>query len=703
MISLLLTAALADEVVVWHAWRGNEEVGLREAADAFAAASGHTVSLVALPFGAFDSKVETAVPRGNGPDVFIAAHGSLRKWRSMDLLQPVTFDAAAYLPATVEAFTWEGQTWAAPLAFKSLVLLYDPTRVTTPPTTTDALIAAARAETGGGRYGLAWQVAEPYFHAPWMHAFGASALDADGNGTLDGPGQAEALAFARRLAIDEGIAPVQPTGELVARLYAEGKATFVISGPWFVADQTRPIAAAPLPMLSETGQPARPYLTVDGAWLARGAAHPDAARQLIAWLAGPDGAPTRARVGHQAVSLRDVVTDDPLLQVLAAQARDAVPMPTHPDLPTAFEAQARALRSVLRGSATPEAAAAAAQRWFNVLSRPAPPPSDPRPWLAAAGALSLLLLARAASALRANRTDLVAHRHDLLWLLPAVIPLSVLVVAPFVTGALVSLFVHRQGDWTFVGLKNFLDILLSRDWPITQPLSFWFTLAVTLVWTATNVALHAGIGVALAMVLREPWIRLRPLWRALLILPWAIPSYITALVWKSMFHAQYGAINALIGWVTGRDGPAPIDWFGSFALAFSANLVTNTWLGFPFMMVVTLGALQAIPRDLEEAAELDGATGWQRFRTVIWPLLRPALVPALLMGSVWTFNMFNVVFLVSGGEPDGATEILISDAYRWAFSRGNRYGYAAAYAVLIFGVLTLWSRAANKIAGRAVL
>jgi arabinogalactan oligomer/maltooligosaccharide transport system permease protein len=193
---------------------------------------------------------------------------------------------------------------------------------------------------------------------------------------------------------------------------------------------------------------------------------------------------------------------------------------------------------------------------------------------------------------------------------------------------------------------------------------------------------------------------MRGLWRALLILPWAIPNYITALIWKTMFHVQYGAVNALLGF---GGEPVELDWFGSFSTAFSANLITNTWLGFPFMMVVTLGALQAIPRELEEAAEVDGASWWMRFRHVVWPLLKPALLPAIILGSVWTFNMFNVVYLVSNGGPMGGTEILISDAYQWAFSGGNYYGYAAAYAVLIFVVLILYSRFANRIAGRRIL
>src|SRR5262249_11449983 len=260
------------------------------------------------------------------------------------------------------------------------------------------------------------------------------------------------------------------------------------------------------------------------------------------------------------------------------------------------------------------------------------------------------------------------------------------VFVPFTVGAGMSLFWHDAGRWSFIGLRNFADILSSRDAPITDPLSFYFTLAVTALWTVANVALHVIIGVTLALLLRDPLLRVR------LIVPWAVPNYITGLIWKGMFQRQFGAINGMLALV----GLHPISWFSRFWTAFAANLATNVWLGFPFMMVVTLGALSQIPKELEEAAALDGATRWQRMRHVILPLLRPALVPSVIPGAAWTFNMFNIVFLVSGGEPDGATDILVSTAYRWAFTRGHRYGYAAAYAVLIFIILALQTRFAEK-------
>jgi arabinogalactan oligomer/maltooligosaccharide transport system permease protein len=279
------------------------------------------------------------------------------------------------------------------------------------------------------------------------------------------------------------------------------------------------------------------------------------------------------------------------------------------------------------------------------------------------------------------------------YLAPGVTAAAVLVIAPMVTGAGMSLFEYDSGKFVFVGTQNFREILAPPLERAFEARSFYFALGVTVLWTILNVLLHVSIGVALALLLRPAWLRLRTFYRLVLILPWAIPNYITALMWKGMFHAQVGAINALLA-PFGFEGKT---WFDSFGTAFFANLVTNTWLGFPFMMVVTLGALSAIPRELEEASTLDGASRLQRFTHIVLPHIRPALLPAVILGSVWTFNMFNVVYLVSGGEPGSQTDILVSEAYRWAFERGQRYGYAAAYSVLIFAFLVLYGRLTRRI------
>ncbi len=707
MILLLALAAQAEELVLWHAWRGAEEQALARALDDFSAQTGHTVTTVAIPFGAFKSKLEAAVPRGNGPDVWIGAHDALGAWTAMRLVAPLpagALEGGAFLPATVDAVTWQGAAYGVPLTFKTLVLLYDPERVQAPPATVDALLDEAarhthpKSDTAPATFGLGVQAAETFFHAPWVLAGDGAFL---GEGALDTPAHLAAYGLARRLAVDAGVAPAQPNAELLGRLYDEGRLAMWVTGPWAVPDRQRAVAAAPLPAVAP-GRPARPWLTVDAAFVSAESERPDAAVALATALGGAAAAGHRL-AARQAPARSDVAADDPLLRALTASARDAVPMPADPKLGASLEAVARALRGLLRGRLDPAQAAAEATTTARVLGRPAPPAADPRPWMAAAVVGLVALVAAAGRALgdASLRQRAWATRHDGLWIGPAALALTVLVVAPFLTGAAVSLFAYDDGAWRFVGITHFLDLLLARDWPAWHPLSFWFTLAVTLLWTATNVTLHVLFGVVLALALREPWIRLRPVFRALLVLPWAVPSYLTALLWKSLFHAQLGAINQLLGVIAGR--PVVLDWFGSFTTAFAANLITNTWLGFPFMMVVSLGALQSIPRDLEEAAEIDGATWLQRLRHVVWPSLRPALLPAVILGSVWTFNMFNVIYLVSAGEPDGSTEILVSEAYRWAFSRGHRYGYAAAYAVLIFGVLVAWSRAANRLAGRRVI
>lgn len=296
------------------------------------------------------------------------------------------------------------------------------------------------------------------------------------------------------------------------------------------------------------------------------------------------------------------------------------------------------------------------------------------------------LLTRAHAELRHNR---VAYT----FLMPAGLAMFVLVATPFVIGLVLGFYDHSHGTWTFVGLDNFAEILSGGGRSFDDPLNFWFTLGVTVLWTAVNVLLHVTIGVALALLLRQPWLRGKTWFRMLLILPWAIPNYITALIWHGMFQHEHGAINALLGMF----GIGEVSWFSSWASSFTANVVTNTWLGFPFMMVVALGALESIPRDMYEAAEVDGASAWQRLCHITLPHLRPALAPAVVLGAIWTFNMFNVIYLVSDGRPGGSTDILVTEAYRWAFERGERYGVAAAYATLIFLILLLWTVLGTRI------
>jgi len=208
----------------------------------------------------------------------------------------------------------------------------------------------------------------------------------------------------------------------------------------------------------------------------------------------------------------------------------------------------------------------------------------------------------------------------------------------------------------------------------------------------TNVAIGVSSGLLLALILNTRALALRPVYRVLLILPWAMPNYITSLIWKGMFHQQFGVVNQALQIV----GLPAVNWFDRPFTSFLTALTTNAWLSFPFMMVVSLGALQSIPADLYEAARVDGASRWQAFRAITLPSLRPALVPAVILSVVWTFNMFNVIYLVTAGAPDGSTEILVTQAYKYAFER-YRYGYAAAYSTVIFGILLVYGVIQNRL------
>ncbi len=694
LASALCSTASAGEVTLWHAYRGDERTTLEALSSEYGAAHvGTTVLPVFVPYENLANKLQSAIPHGNGPDLFVYAHERVGDWSTIGLIQPVEIPTNQFHPVTVEAFRYHDRSWAFPLAYKSLALFRNTTLVPDAPGTTDDLVATAERLTAGDQYGLAFEVASAYQNAPWMHGFGGGVFR-DGKVALDTAENAAGLAFVKTLA--DSVVPADPTGALVTQLFNEGRAAMVVNGPWFLGeiDSSIAFAVSPLPVVSATGKPAAPYVGVEGIFVAR---EGEDARAVATWLASDEIATRRAAMARQAVPNLNTTTNDPVLAAFRAQLETAVPMPNVPEMGQTWEPLARALRRLMRGTATPAEAVAEAQSVYLTFAEPVPAAANPLPYIVA---LTIFLAWWFVSRARLVRQlDLRRWRFVLPWVVPAISAMTLLVLLPFLVGAGVSLFEFDGAEWTFVGGVRFLDILLSRDFPITSPFSFWSTLAVTVLWTVSNVVMHVSIGVALAMLLREPWIRMRGVFRALLILPWAIPSYITALVWKGMFHRQFGAINAILGWL----GIAPVSWFGNFWTALAANVATNTWLGFPFMMVVTLGALQSVPRDLEEAAEIDGASWIERFRHVTLPLLKPALLPAVILGSVWTFNMFNVIFLVSGGEPDGSTDILISQAYRWAFTRGHRYGYASAYAMIIFGVLVLYGRGMNRLAGKKVV
>ncbi len=267
------------------------------------------------------------------------------------------------------------------------------------------------------------------------------------------------------------------------------------------------------------------------------------------------------------------------------------------------------------------------------------------------------------------------------YIAPALIALAVLTFYPVFYGFYLSLTnasVVRLGDESLTGLSNFLDVFTADG--------FLKVTIFTLIWTVSNVVAHITIGLFLAVILNDKRLRGRIAYRTIMLLPWAIPSYISVLIWRGIFEPS-GLLNNLLG--------TDLNLLADPSGAQVVVILVNIWLGVPFMMMSLSGALQSIPREMYEAAEVDGVSGWDQFRHLTLPNLKSAIVPLSLLGFIWTFNMFNVIYLMTDGGPNltygpGSTDILITYVYDVAFIDG-KYGLAAAWSVVIFAMLLVFS------------
>ena len=307
-------------------------------------------------------------------------------------------------------------------------------------------------------------------------------------------------------------------------------------------------------------------------------------------------------------------------------------------------------------------------------------------------------------------------RAAYLFLLPALLVMAVITFYPLVFQVYMSFTDYglknlRAGapDPAFIGLQNYGRILDNNI--VIPNFDFLRILVFNLWWALSNVVIHVVLGVAIALLLNTKGLQLRRFWRSLYILPVMVPPIIVATVWRNMFDPQYGAVNQILNGTIGvlfKLPPVTIDWLnypnpiieaGPFILplAYFGLLAANVWLGWPLNSVVATGALQSIPKDLYEAAEMDGAGWWQQFRTVTLPYLRPAMLPYAIYGFVITFNLFYLSYFMSGGGPFGQTELLVTTAFRLVAEQ-HLYGVAAAFAVFQFFILLTITVITNRLA-----
>lgn len=311
-----------------------------------------------------------------------------------------------------------------------------------------------------------------------------------------------------------------------------------------------------------------------------------------------------------------------------------------------------------------------------------------------------------------------------LMILPAFLGVLFLIIYPFMfeiklafsNASLGTQATKNAGYSLQYGWDNLVTLFTGS---IAKDARFLEVFLRTILWTVINVTFHVAGGMALAILLNRP-MKLQGFYRTLLVVPWAIPTTIAAMALRNEFDNRYGLFNILLTdlntWLTNiSHGTAsiivignmfewlaahigPVSWKQDPVWAFVSILMANIWLGIPFMAVIILGGLQSISQEYFEAAEIDGASKWQQFRNITLPLLRPVLTPAIILGVVWTFNKFDVIYLITQGGPQEKTDILVSSMYKAAF-QFYRYGFTAMFALVIFIILFIFTLFYLRITG----
>lgn len=269
---------------------------------------------------------------------------------------------------------------------------------------------------------------------------------------------------------------------------------------------------------------------------------------------------------------------------------------------------------------------------------------------------------------------------------PAVVTLVLLLLYPFLYGIYISFFkTNLVQKWNFVGLKNYLTVLSQSD--------FYASLRVTAVFTAAVVAGHFILGFVFAFMLNRE-IKGRTIFRAILLLPWLFPEVVAANLWKWIFNPSMGLLNSALqsaGIIS-----EPMSWLGSPQRALMAVIFICIWKGYPMVMIQLLAGLQTVSQEIVEAAKIDGASGLRTFWHIIIPSMKATLSVTLILDVVWWFKHVTMIWLLTQGGPNGATNTISIDIYKRAFEFFD-FGPSAALAVLVFIICVLLSLLQRRI------
>jgi multiple sugar transport system permease protein len=272
-----------------------------------------------------------------------------------------------------------------------------------------------------------------------------------------------------------------------------------------------------------------------------------------------------------------------------------------------------------------------------------------------------------------------------LMLAPALVAAGILVLFPVLNTLWLSLHdvvLFRPKSRPFVGLENYTEALASA--------AFWASLGRSLIWVIGSVGLQFLVGLGAALLLNRNF-AMRGLVRALIVVPWALPSVIVGLVWTWMLDFNFGILNQVAvatGLLDGR-----VAWLAQAGTAMASVMAAIIWQGFPFFAITLLAGLQSIPAELYESASIDGANAWEKFIFVTLPGLMPVMVTALLLRMIWVANSLDLILVMTGGGPGTATQTLPLHAFLTAWSGGD-YGSGAALSTLLtlilIGVIALY-------------
>lgn len=273
------------------------------------------------------------------------------------------------------------------------------------------------------------------------------------------------------------------------------------------------------------------------------------------------------------------------------------------------------------------------------------------------------------------------------WSGPSLILIALMVVFPILYTAYISLTnmnVYHWFDFTIVGLQNYIRALFVFD------TGFLSALLATILWTVVNMIFQLVIAFVLVSLLNIQKLKLRRLYKTLLMFPWAMPGYVSILLWKTgMFNTQFGLLNQ---WMQ-KLGQETVRWLSNDVSAFICCTVVNLWLALPFMIMIMDGAMQSIDRSYYESAILDGATWLNRTRYITIPAITPIISPAVIITVFTTFKQFDVVYLLTqqaGAKTGSGFHTILTYAYENAFITNN-YGYSSAISIIIFILLLVFS------------